>query len=112
MILGGFGAPLFLLLAGVAVALSAGSKARRTGDPAAAAAPSCRSGLEVFLLAFLFRVQAWILGWAAPWTLLRVDILNIMGPSIVAAAALWGVLPGHRAPGSPASARPRWPSRC
>ena len=30
MILGGFGAPLFLFLAGVSVALSAGSKARRT----------------------------------------------------------------------------------
>ena len=32
LILGGFGAPLFLFLAGVAVAMSAGSKARRTGD--------------------------------------------------------------------------------
>ena len=30
MVVGGFGAPLFLLLAGVAVSLSAGSKARRT----------------------------------------------------------------------------------
>ena len=97
MILGGFGAPLFLLLAGVAVAMSAGSTARRTGDPAAAADAVVRRGFEVFLLAFLFRVQAWILGWAAPWTLLRVDILNIMGPSIMAAAALWGVLPGTAA---------------
>src|SRR5262249_43905312 len=32
LVLGGFGAPLFLFLAGVAVAMSAGSKARRTGD--------------------------------------------------------------------------------
>ena len=37
LILGGFGAPLFLLLAGVAVALSAGSKARRLGDDRLAA---------------------------------------------------------------------------
>ena len=37
MVLGGFGAPLFLLLAGVAVSLSAGSKARRGVTGAAAA---------------------------------------------------------------------------
>ena len=35
MILGGFGAPLFLFLAGVAVVLSAESKFRKTGDFAA-----------------------------------------------------------------------------
>jgi uncharacterized membrane protein len=97
MILGGFGAPLFLLLAGVAVSMSAGSKARRSGDPAAASAQVVRRGLEIFLLAFLFRIQAWILGWAAPWTLLRVDILNIMGPSIMAAAAHWGAVRSPRA---------------
>ena len=91
MILGGFGAPLFLFLAGVAVALSAGSKLRRTGDRRRGRrARVVRRGLEIFGLAFLFRVQAWILGWASPRTLLKVDILNIMGPSIVAAAALWG----------------------
>ena len=49
-----------------------------------------RRGLWVFGLAFLFRVQAWVLGLGSPQTLLKVDILNIMGPSIVAAAALWG----------------------
>src|ERR1051326_3627804 len=32
MVLGGFAAPLFLFFAGVAVAMSAGSKARRLGD--------------------------------------------------------------------------------
>jgi uncharacterized membrane protein len=91
MVVGGFGAPLFLLLAGVAASLSAGSKARRTGDPRAACRAVMQRGLEIFLLAFLFRIQAWILGWASPRTLLRVDILNVMGPAIVASAALWGV---------------------
>ena len=38
MLLGGMGTTLFLTLAGVAVALSAGSKLRRTRDPAAASA--------------------------------------------------------------------------
>ncbi len=90
MILGGFGAPLFLLLAGVSVSLSAASKARRFGDPPRAARAVVRRGFEIFLLAFLFRVQAWVLGHGSPTTLLRVDILNIMGPCIMAAAVLWG----------------------
>jgi len=89
MILGGFGAPLFLFLAGVAVPLSAGSKFRRSGDVAVAGAAVARRGLEIFALAFLFRVQAWILGWGSPRSLLKVDILNIMGPSIALAALLW-----------------------
>lgn len=90
MILGGFGAPLFLFLAGVAVALSAGAKLRRTGSVEQAARAVVWRGFEIFGLAFLFRLQAWVLGWSSPTTLLRVDILNIMGPSIVAAAAIWG----------------------
>jgi uncharacterized membrane protein len=89
MILGGFGAPLFLFLAGVAVPLSAGSKSR-TSDRAQAAKAVMRRGLGVFGLAFLFRIQAWILGQSAARRLLKVDILNIMGPSIMAAAGLWG----------------------
>ena len=92
MILGGFGAPLFLFLAGVTVSLSAGSKFRRTGDVDAASRAVGRRGLEVFGLAFLFRIQAWVLGWSAARSLLKVDILNIMGPSIMAAAAIWGAL--------------------
>jgi uncharacterized membrane protein len=92
MVLGGFGAPLFLFLAGLAVPLSAGSKLRRTADVRAASRAVTRRGLEIFGLAFLFRIQAWVLGWSAPRWLLRVDILNIMGPSIMAAAAIWGAL--------------------
>ena len=89
MILGGMGAPLFLFLAGLSVSMSAGSKLRRTGDAAAASRAVTRRGLEIFGLAFLFRFQAWILGWSSPRTLLKVDILNIMGPSIMMAATLW-----------------------
>jgi uncharacterized membrane protein len=90
MLVGGMGSVLFLLLAGVAVGLSAGSKYRRTGDAGGAAAAVARRGLEIFALAFVFRVQAWILGWSSePRDLLKVDILNIMGPSIVAAVLLW-----------------------
>jgi uncharacterized membrane protein len=93
MIVGGFGAPLFLFLAGVAVPLSAGSKLRRTGDVSAASSAVIKRGLEIFGLAFLFRIQAWILGWSSPRALLRVDILNIMGPAIAIAGALWRIAP-------------------
>lgn len=90
MMVAGMGTALFLLLAGVSVGLSAGSKLRRSGNAAAASTAVARRGLEIFALAFLFRLQAWVLGWSHnPYALLKVDILNIMGPSIVFAALLW-----------------------
>jgi len=91
MVLGGFAAPLFLFFAGVAVSLSAASKARRLGDTRAAMRAVQKRGLEIFALALLFRLQSKILSNGAWWTLLKVDILNIMGPSITAAATLWGL---------------------
>jgi uncharacterized membrane protein len=90
IIIGGMGAPLFLFLAGVAVSMSAGAKFRRSGNARQASTAVVKRGLEIFGLAYLFRIQAWILGWSAARALLKVDILNIMGPSIAAAAALWG----------------------
>ena len=99
MIVGGFGAPLFLFLAGVSVALSAGSKLRRTGDAAAASRAVGLRGLQIYGLALLFRLQAFVISWGSARSLLKVDILNVMGPSIVAAAALWGAVrsPRYRA---------------
>jgi len=97
LILGGFGAPLFLLLAGMAVAMSAGSKARRTGDSRAAVRAVQRRGLEILLLAFVFRFQSFVLSHSPAWAMLKVDILNIMGPSIILAAMLWGVFRTARA---------------
>jgi uncharacterized membrane protein len=96
MILGGFGAPLFLFLAGVAVPFSARSKLRRSGDAGLAARAVARRGLEIFGLAFLFRLQAMVLSWGSVRTILRVDILNVMGPSISACAALWALGRSHR----------------
>jgi uncharacterized membrane protein len=91
LVLGGFGAPLFLFLAGVAVAMSAGSKLRRSGDARAAARAVRKRGLQIFLLAFVFRFQSFVLSHGEAWTLLKVDILNVMGLSIVAAASIWGL---------------------
>jgi uncharacterized membrane protein len=89
-ILGGFAAPLFLWLAGVASVLSAARTARKTGSRAAALDAICRRGLEIFILAFVFRLQAFVISPGShPITIFRVDILNIMGPAIVAAGLIW-----------------------
>ena len=89
-ILAGFAAPMFLFLAGVSVALAAGSRERKTGSAARGAARVRRRGWEIFGLAYLFRLQAYLLNPKAMLAgVLKVDILNIMGPSIVAASALW-----------------------
>ena len=98
VIVGGFGAPLFLFLAGVAVALSATSKVARGATPAEASAAVQRRGWQIFGLAFLFRLQAVLLGGGRWRNLLRVDVLNIMGPSIAAAAYLWRVAAAYRLP--------------
>jgi uncharacterized membrane protein len=91
-VLGGLAAPLFLWLAGVGVAMSAAGEARRSGR-AAGVDKVCRRGLEIFILAFLFRLQAFIVSPGGhPVTLFRVDILNIMGPSMAVAAVMWGLI--------------------
>jgi uncharacterized membrane protein len=86
----GFAAPLFLWLAGLAIPLAAASALRRGASRRAAAEHVCKRGLEIFILAFLFRLQAFTLTPGAhPITLFRVDILNIMGPAIVGCGLLW-----------------------
>jgi len=78
-------APLFLFLAGVSCALVT-DKLRRKGIGAdEIARTTIWRGGEVFLLGLLFRLQEYLLGlFHAPWTdLLRVDILNIIGLSLM-----------------------------
>ncbi|MBW8868983.1 MAG: DUF1624 domain-containing protein, partial [Acidobacteria bacterium] len=89
MILGGFGAPLFLFLAGVSLVLSASSKTRKTGDASFAWRAVQKRGWQIFGLAFLFRLQSFVLtGGYSPIGLLKVDILNVMGPAIVFAGII------------------------
>jgi len=91
-VLGGFAAPLFLWLAGIGVALSAAALHRRALSRAGVIEAVARRGLEIFILAFLFRLQAFIVSPGSyPVTLFRVDILNVMGPAIVAAGLVWGL---------------------
>jgi uncharacterized membrane protein len=89
-ILGGFAAPLFLWLSGTALVLAAEANHQRAGDRRTAALSAIQRGLEIFILAFLFRLQALIVTPGSPLiTLFRVDILNIMGPSLVVVALMW-----------------------
>jgi len=90
MIVAGFAAPAFLFLAGVALALAAGSRLRRGNSPTETGVLARRRALQIFGLAFLFRLQSWLISGGDPvQALLKVDILNVMGLSMLAAALLW-----------------------
>ena len=87
IILAGFGAPLFLFLAGIALMLAAGSRIRKGMTREQAARAAFRRGAWVFLLAFLFRLQSFVLGGGQfPQSLLKVDILNVMGVAMLASS--------------------------
>ncbi len=91
--IGGFAAPIFLFLAGVAVVMAASARTRKSGDRGAAAWSVQRRGWEVFGLAFLFRLQSFILSPGATVKgIFKADILNIMGPAIAVTAWLWGAV--------------------
>jgi len=83
-------APLFLFLAGVSMALVT-ERLRAKGIARNAIVKQTASrGAEIFGLGLLFRIQEYALGFkTAPWTdLLRVDILNILGLSMILMAFL------------------------
>ena len=90
VVLGGMAAPGFLFMAGMAVALAAAARMRRGASAADAARQVERRGWQIFAYAFLFRLQSFVLGgFHNAGGLLKVDILNVMGPAIVATAAAW-----------------------
>jgi uncharacterized membrane protein len=86
----GLAAPLFLFLAGLTLSMAASARASKVGHAAAAAMARLR-GTQVFALAFLFRLQSQLLGWGALINILKVDILNVMGVAMIAAALIWSV---------------------
>jgi uncharacterized membrane protein len=99
-VIGGFAAPLFLFLAGVAVPLAiAGHRSRGAGARRAAWLVQKR-GWEVFGLAHLFRLQSFLLNPNAKWSgILKPDILNVLGLGLAGTAWLVGRggAPGRRA---------------
>ena len=78
-------APLFLFLAGVSFALVTGKMRKKGEADNKIAATTIRRGAEIFGLGLVFRAQEFLLGWGwVPWTdLLRVDILNTIGASMM-----------------------------
>ena len=78
-------APLFIFLAGLATALITDRMRRKGASPNQIATRIIRRGAEIYCLGFLFRLQEFVLGWPnAPRTdLLRVDVLNMIGLSIM-----------------------------
>jgi uncharacterized membrane protein len=107
--LGGFPSRLFLLLAGVSLMLRFDSDRRKGIDPAASRRGAARRGLEVIALGYLFRIFEWLLGGAGrsfALDMLRVDILNCIGLSLVLSAyiAAPSDLEDHRLPWRPALA--------
>lgn len=91
-IVNGFAAPLFLWLAGISLAFAGESALRRTGSRRAAWHLVVCRGLEVFILAFLFRLQSYFFNpGGEPIALFRVDILNVLGLAIALAGLTWGI---------------------
>src|SRR5216683_3473127 len=90
---GTFPAPLFLFLAGISFALVTEKPLKKNLPAAQIAGITIRRGAEIFAFGLLFRLQEYLIawGWAPLSDLLRVDVLNIIGLSMILMALLCGV---------------------
>jgi uncharacterized membrane protein len=96
-------APLFVFLSGISLALVTEKLREKGAARSAIAKKSILRGAEIYGLGILFRIQEYVLGYPiSPWTdLFRVDILNILGISMVFMGVLcWLTSFGAPAPGS------------
>jgi uncharacterized membrane protein len=87
---GALPAPLFLFLAGISCAFVAERMRQKGNASRQIARTTILRGAQIFGLGMLFRLQEFLLGQPkAPWSdLLRVDVLNIIGVSLM----LMGIL--------------------
>jgi uncharacterized membrane protein len=88
-------APLFLFLAGTSFALVTDKMRQKGASADQIARTTIRRGAEILGLGLLFRLQEYLIGFPwAPWSdLLRVDILNTIGLSMMLmGVACWIVL--------------------
>jgi uncharacterized membrane protein len=96
-------APLFIFLSGISVALVTEKFREKGAARSAIAKKSILRGAEIYGMGILFRIQEYLLGYPiSPWTdLFRVDILNILGISMMLMGVLcWLTSFGALAPGS------------
>ena len=100
---GTFPAPLFLFLAGISFALVTEKLRQKELPPTQIARTTILRGTEIFGFGLLFRLQEYLVawGWAPRSDLLRVDILNTIGLSMMLMGILcWLVLAVRRGPGT------------
>jgi uncharacterized membrane protein len=106
---GTFPAPLFLFLAGISFSLATEKLWRKNLPPAQIARATILRGAEVFGFGLLFRLQEYVIamGWAPLSDLLRVDVLNTIGLSMMLMGVVcWIVLSlNRRAQAAPARVR-------
>jgi uncharacterized membrane protein len=83
-------APLFIFLSGISFALVTERLREKGASRSVIARTTILRGAEIFGLGMLFRVQEFALGYHwVPWTdLLRVDVLNILGLSMILMGAV------------------------
>ena len=84
-------APIFLFLCGVSFALVTEGLRQKNKPQSQIFKTALLRGAEILGFGFLLRVQEFVLGYPkAPWTdLLKVDVLNILGVSIIFMALFW-----------------------
>jgi uncharacterized membrane protein len=82
---GTFPAPLFLFLAGISFALVTEKLWQKNVPPGQVARTTIWRGAEIFGYGLLFRLQEYVVswGWAPKSDLLRVDVLNTIGLSMM-----------------------------
>jgi len=92
--LGTLPAPLFLFLAGISFALVITKLIRKNQSPGQITRSMARRGAEIVAFGLLFRLQEYLIAWGwAPWTdLFRVDVLNVIGLSMILMALLCGIV--------------------
>ncbi len=91
--LGTLPAPLFLFLVGISFALVTDKLIRKNLSPVEITRTMGRRGTEILAFGLLFRLQEFLIAWGwAPWSdLLRVDVLNIIGLSMILMALTCGL---------------------
>jgi uncharacterized membrane protein len=92
-LLGTLPAPLFLFLAGVSFALVVNKLMRKNLTASEITGKMVLHGAHILAFGLLFRLQEFLIAWGwAPWSdLLRVDILNIIGVSMILMALTCGI---------------------
>jgi uncharacterized membrane protein len=97
-LLGGFPAPAFLYLAGLAMALSYGKLDKGELDSLPKLWLSVKRGLQVLGLAILFRLQEFVqwTEWHQWQKIFKVDILNAIGISLMALGLLFWAVRSNR----------------